>query len=66
MSNNSYESVINDILDSSEHLLSDLKPSEWSETNIIMPKPFPGNLSYSLTPYTREIIDCFATRAIIK
>jgi len=55
-----YDNIIDDILDSSEHLISDLKPSEWAEQNIIMPKPFPGNLSYTLTPYTREIIDCFA------
>jgi phage terminase large subunit GpA-like protein len=56
----SYEVALNDILDSAEYKLSSLKPSEWAEQNIIMPKPFPGPLSYAKTPYTREIIDCFA------
>jgi len=56
-----YESTINDILDSANYLISDIKPSAWAEKNIIMPKPFPGALSYQKTPYTREIIDCFAT-----
>ncbi len=56
----SYEIALNDILDSAEYLLSNLKPSEWAEKNIIMPKPFPGPLSYEKTPYTKEIIDCFA------
>lgn len=55
-----YESVILDLLNEAEYLISDLKPSAWAEQNIIMPKPFPGPLSYSKTPYTREIIDCFA------
>jgi phage terminase large subunit GpA-like protein len=40
--------------------ISSLKPSDWAEQNIIMPKPFPGPLRYEKTPYTREIIDCFA------
>lgn len=55
-----YENTVNEILDSAEYLLSSLKPSAWAEQNIIMPKPFPGALSYDKTPYTREIIDCFA------
>lgn len=55
-----YETAIDEILDSAEYLLSDLRPSEWAEKNIIMPKPFPGPLSYAKTPYTRPIIDCFA------
>lgn len=56
----SYEIALNDILDAAEYQLSNLKPSEWAEKNIIMPKPFPGPLSYAKTPYTKEIIDCFA------
>ena len=55
-----YSKTVDNILDLSECLISDLKPSEWAEQNIIMPKPFPGPLSYEKTPYTREMIDCFA------
>jgi phage terminase large subunit GpA-like protein len=55
-----YENPLNDILDSAIYQLSHLKPSEWEEKNIIMPKPFPGPLCYDKTPYTRAIIDCFA------
>lgn len=55
-----YEPVITDILESSHYLLSNIKPSKWAESNIIMPKPFPGPLSYEKTPYTREIIDRFS------
>lgn len=40
--------------------ISTIRPSQWAEENIIMGKPFPGPLRYSRTPYTREIIDCFA------
>src|ERR1700742_3299514 len=47
-------------MDSSMVKISDMKPSNWAEENIIMPKPFPGPLRYETTPYTREIIDCFA------
>ncbi len=40
--------------------ISDMKPSDWVEKNLIMGKPFPGPFRYSRTPYTREIIDCLA------
>lgn len=40
--------------------LSSVKPSLWANQNIKMGKPFPGPLSYDRTPYTREIIDCYA------
>lgn len=49
-----------DILDMSIEPLSTMKPSEWVENNIIMPKPFPGPYRYSRTPYCREIIDCLS------
>jgi phage terminase large subunit GpA-like protein len=55
-----YYDQLYDILEASRVKLSSLKPSEWAEQNIIMPKPFPGPLRYEKTPYTREIIDCFA------
>lgn len=40
--------------------LSNIRPSDWAEKSIMMGSPFPGRLSYKRTPYTREIIDCFA------
>lgn len=40
--------------------ISDIKPSNWAEQKVVLPKPFPGYLKYSKTPYTREIIDRFA------
>jgi phage terminase large subunit GpA-like protein len=55
-----YEDQLLDILEQSKVKISSLKPSEWAEQNIIMPKPFPGPLRYEKTPYTREIIDRFA------
>jgi phage terminase large subunit GpA-like protein len=38
--------------------LSNIKPSEWAEKNIIIPGK--GRLSYDFNPYCREVIDCFA------
>ena len=55
-----YADQFKDIIRSSKVNLSDIKPSEWVEQNVIMPKPFPGPYRYSKTPYCREIIDCFA------
>ncbi len=55
-----YQENILSILDSANIQLSDIKPSSWAEDNIVMPKPFPGPLRYDRTPYTKEIIDCFA------
>jgi phage terminase large subunit GpA-like protein len=55
-----YTNQMMDILESARVKISDLRPSEWAEQNIIMGQPFPGPLKYSLTPYCREIIDCFA------
>ena len=40
--------------------ISNIKPSDWVEQNLIMGKPFPGPFRYSRTPYTREIIDCLS------
>lgn len=55
-----YESQVMDIVESGRIQISSMKPSDWAEQNIIMPKPFPGPLRYNKTPYTREIIDLFA------
>jgi len=49
-----------DIIESDNTRISNIKPSEWVEQNVVMEEPFPGLYSYELTPYCREIIDCFA------
>lgn len=58
--NNILESTLESIIDSAKPFLSDIRPSDWAEKRIIMPAPRPGLLKYTETPYTREIIDCFA------
>lgn len=45
------------LLESSRVKISDVRPSIWAESNIIMGKPIPGPFRYSKTPYCREIID---------
>lgn len=49
-----------EILDSTLILKSNLKPSEWYESNMFMPAgdPFPGPIRYDRTPYWREVVDC--------
>lgn len=44
---------------SSNPTISDIKPSEWAEKNIIIPGG-KGRLSYDFNPYCREIVDCMA------
>ena len=41
-------------------LKSNLKPSEWYEQNMIMPQgsAFPGPIKYDKTLYWREVVDC--------
>lgn len=48
------------IIESDDSKISNIKPSDWVEQNMVMEEPFPGLYKYSLTPYCREIIDCFA------
>lgn len=55
-----YKEQIVDIINSGQVSISNIKPSEWVEKNVIMGKPFPGAFKYSRTPYCREIIDCFS------
>jgi phage terminase large subunit GpA-like protein len=55
-----YKDQIVDIINSGQVSISNIKPSEWVEKNVIMGKPFPGAFKYSRTPYCREIIDCFS------
>lgn len=55
--------VLDDIIDCAKFLLSTIKPSAWAEANRMMTSdisPIPGMLSYLNSPYTREIVDCFA------
>lgn len=57
------ESQINELLESCEHLLSNMLPSEWAEENRVMTKdvsPFPGRFSFNRTPYLREVLDCIS------
>lgn len=57
---NIYKDQLIEIIAGGETEISNIKPSEWVEQNVIMGKPFPGPFKYSRTPYVREIIDCFA------
>ncbi len=56
--NKLFEDQLIDIVESGNVHISDIKPSDWTEENMVMQKPFPGPFKYSRTPYTREIIDC--------
>lgn len=59
----SYDVTIQEILECARVLLSRIKPSEWAELNRMMTpdvSPIVGMLSYDNSPYTREIVDCFA------
>lgn len=49
-----------DIIKSGQVSISSIKPSDWVEANVIMPKPFPGPYKYSFTPYWREVVNRFA------
>jgi phage terminase large subunit GpA-like protein len=55
-----YIPQLEDVLEWARVKISSIKPSEWTESKIIMPKPFPGPFRYDKTPYMRKIIDCFA------
>lgn len=59
---NGYESVFDEILESTRIHLSSLSPSEWYEKNMVMPRgsAFPGPFSFDLTPFWREPLDCAA------
>jgi phage terminase large subunit GpA-like protein len=52
-----------DLVDAAKQLLSDVKPSTWTEQRRFMSSeisPFPGKFSYERTPYLREIVDTVA------
>lgn len=55
-----YQQQFEEIIESGAVQISNIKPSDWVEQNVIMGKPFPGPFKYNRTPYSREIIDCFA------
>ena len=58
-----YSETINELLDTSGYLISNIKPSDWAEQNRIMStdvSPFPGPFSFKKTPYLREVLDCVA------
>lgn len=57
-----YEAVLDRIIQNTRLLVSDLKPSEWYEKNMVMPRgsAFPGPFSFDRTPYWREPLDCAA------
>lgn len=59
MANSLNEQLIS-LLKAGKVSISNIKPSEWCEQNVMMGKPFPGPYRYSFTPYWREVIDCFA------
>lgn len=56
------QTQIDEILEGTRIYISNLKPSEWYEKNMIMPRgsAFPGPFSFDLTPYWREPLDCAA------
>lgn len=51
---------LEEILQASLRLKSDLLPSEWYESKMVMPpgSPFPGQIRYDRTPYWRKPVDC--------
>ena len=55
-----YTEVLTEIIDEAAVDISDIKPSEWYEKNMIMPRgsAFPGPFSFDRTPYWREPLDC--------
>jgi phage terminase large subunit GpA-like protein len=56
-----YIDLLSDILEQSGHHISDIGPAEWAEKYMkVTSGKFQGPLSYDLTPYSRDIIECFS------
>lgn len=57
-----YYDQLYDLVDATRVKISNLRPSEWYEQNMVMPpgSAFPGPYRYTKTPYHREIIDCLS------
>lgn len=53
---------LSEILEETKIKLSNQKPSDWYEANMVMPlgSAFPGPYRYSKTPYLKEIVDCLS------
>jgi phage terminase large subunit GpA-like protein len=52
-----------DVLESARFLLSDVRPSEWTEQNRVMntdETSVPGPFSFKYTPYLKEVVDCLS------
>lgn len=54
------ENIFIQMLENTRLHLSDIKPSEWYESKMVMPRgsAFPGPFSFNLTPFWREPLDC--------
>lgn len=51
------------ILESNDHLLTDVRPSDWAEQHRVMTSdvsPYPGKFSYKRTPYLIEPVNCLS------
>ncbi len=57
---NDFSEQLTEIIRSGQVTISNIKPADWTERSVIMPKPFPGPYRYSFTPYWREVINRFA------
>lgn len=55
-----YVPQLQQLIRSSNVQLSSIKPSDWTEQNVVMGLPRKGPFRYWNSPYCREIIDCFA------
>lgn len=58
-----YAEKFEEILDASKFLISDSKPSEWTELNRTMGSDEtsqPGPFQYRYTPYLKEVVDCLS------
>lgn len=56
----SYQSILEDLIEESRVHISEEKPSDWYERNMVMPpgSARKGPFSYDPTPHWREIVDC--------
>ena len=54
-------SQLTDIVRKGRAQISDIKPSDWAEQNMVMGKPYPGPLRFDKTPYTVEPLNCMAS-----
>lgn len=52
-----FELQLRGIIEQGHIQLSNIRPSAWTEQNIMMGQPRPGPFRYNYTPYCREIID---------